>query len=124
MKRNAVVTLIKDLILIAILGGIAYAMCRVDGTLSPGMEMFFCVAVAGIPFGWRWASKIITAVSFKGIGMKLLIAACLGCVAVFVVVVVDLICAVSYLCTNKSHKKRTANRNRTRTPRRYEEIEE
>ena len=118
MKRNAIATLVKDLLLIAVLGGIALGMCRADGTLSSGMETFICIAIAGIPFGWRWASKIITAASFKGVGLKLLIAACLGCVAVFVVTLGDVIRAVSYLYAKLSGKKQPVNRNRTHTPRR------
>lgn len=110
MKRNAIATLVKDLVLIAALGLFAFGLCRTDGTLSSGMEIFICIAIAGIPFGWRWASKIITAVSFKGIGIKLLIAVCLGCVALFVVALGDVIRAVTYLCVKFSNKKQPTNR--------------
>jgi hypothetical protein len=110
MKKNAIWTLVKDVILIVILGGITSVMCKVDGTLSPQMETLLCVAVAGIPFGWRWASKIITAVSLQGIGLKLLISVCLGCIAIFVVVFGDIVRFVSYICRKLRRQKQMAYR--------------
>ena len=87
--KQSMKKLIKDIILIAVLGGFAALMLATDSTMGDGGRTFFTLAIMGLPFGWRWASKIITAVSLKGIGLKILISACLGCVAIFVVVGID-----------------------------------
>lgn len=101
MKKSAVGRLIKDLLIIAILGGIiALGMSTSDG-LSEGQKVFFWLAFTGLPFGWRWASKIITAVSLYGIGLKAVISVFLGFVAIFVVVIADVIRCLAALLTRK-----------------------
>ncbi len=84
-------TLIKDIIIIVLLGGLAFLMLSQDEAFGTGLITFLSLAVAGIPFGWRWASKIISAVSFKGVLIKLGFSALLGCIAIFVVVIGDII---------------------------------
>lgn len=91
MKKKAILTLVKDILLIAILGGFMALLCSVETSLSYGGLVFVWLAITGLPFGWRWASKIITAVSLKGIAIKALIAALLGCVAIFAVPIADVI---------------------------------
>lgn len=90
MKNQALRSLIKDAILIIVLGGIASIMISVDGTLSPGLATFIWLAITGIPFGWRWAKNMFTAVSVKGFFIKLLFASLLGCIAIFVIVLKDI----------------------------------
>ena len=91
MKKTAISKLIKDMILIAVLGGLAALLFFGDDSLSQGMKIFFWLAFTGLPFGWRWASKIISAVSLKGIAIKAGISALLGSIAIFVVVIGDVI---------------------------------
>ena len=92
MKKTAMHPFIKDLLLIVILGGFMLFMANTlnDGN-PPAIDLFLCFAITGIPFGWRWANKMFTAVSFKGFILKVVWAACLGCVAIFVIVIKDLI---------------------------------
>lgn len=89
--KKSIITLVKDLVIAAILAGLTYVLFSIGDAFSSGALAFFCLSVAGIPFGWRWASKIITAASLKGVGIKLLIAVFLGWFAIFVVLGGDLI---------------------------------
>ena len=94
MKNPALRPLIKDILIIAILGGFVAIVLGTLASVSTGwtgLETFFLLAITGIPFGWRWANKMFIAVSIKGFFMKVLWAALLGCVAIFVVVIGDLI---------------------------------
>ena len=66
------------------------------GQFAEGASMLAFYA-ACIPFGWRWASSIISAVTLQGIGIKLLIALLLGMVAIFVVIGWDALRALGSL---------------------------
>lgn len=68
----------------------AIAVIGIGGPVGEGV--FFWSAVTGLPFGWRWVSKLITATSLKGIGIKMIISALVGCLAIYVVFAKDLIC--------------------------------
>lgn len=89
MKKTAIFTLIKDILLAAAFAGIIYFISLefLGPIAAPGMA-FLC---AGVPFGWRWASKIITAVSLAGIGIKFVFSLLLGWLAIFVVIIGDII---------------------------------
>ncbi len=100
MKNKAVFLLVKDIMLAAMAAGIGFALGQ-DTTIEPGFLAFLC---AGIPFGWRVASKIITACSLKGIGLKLLISMVLGLPALFIVPVVGVVRVV--LTLRKPRKRR------------------
>ena len=111
MKRNATNTLIKDIIT-AILTWFIFAVITNNiygGDLFSlnNMEANVLATVfAGIPFGWRWASKLITAVSIKGIGIKLGIAFFLGWFAIYVVLIGDIIrCITSSAAEKKQARK-------------------
>ena len=85
---------IKDFVLFAVFGLVG-AMCAPTG----GFALLFvmCFIVLGfIPFGWRWASNIITAVSLYGIVLKLMICLVLGLVAGPVTLGKDIILLLSY----------------------------
>lgn len=86
MKKNAVMTLVKDVLLAAVFFGIAYALIA-----SEGGEGMLGIFVAGLPFGWRWSSKFITAVSMNGLLQKALISVFVGWFAIFIVLIVDVI---------------------------------
>ena len=87
MKKEAIRVVIKDFVIILLMQIIAIPFTAYEGA---GYR-FLWLAITGIPFGWRWASKLITAVSMKGLGQKIVISALLGCVAIFVVVIKDII---------------------------------
>ncbi len=104
MKRNAVFTLIKDVVFALIAWGICAfliaALFQSNGVTpaeAKGLALFF----AGIPFGWRWASKIITAVSFKGVMLKLGFSVVLGWLAIFVVLISDVIRCIAALISRR-----------------------
>lgn len=114
MKRNANKTLIKDIIMAALSWVICAALINaiwggstgsVSATEAKLMGGFF----AGIPFGWRWASKIMTAVTVKGVFIKLGISVVLGWFAIFVVILGDIISCIAY---NASIKKSPAKPSR------------
>lgn len=97
MKKNAFATLIKDIILALVAWGIS-AMLLQSGLGMPGGDAAMLATMcAGIPFGWRWSSKIITALSFQGICLKLLISLILGMFAIFVVIGWDVVCCIGQI---------------------------
>ena len=105
MKKNAFATLIKDVILALAAWGIAAMLLSsgfgVEGAAVTSGAMVF----AGVPFGWRWASNIISAVSLKGVGIKLLIALFLGWFAIFLVIGLDVIRYIGQLFGSLGAKK-------------------
>lgn len=96
MKKQAIITLIKDIIIAVVAyfvitiflsdGGI-----NIFGSYTGANAAFIGLAIAGIPFGFRWAGKMFTAVSIKGFLLKLLVAVLLGWLAIFVVIISDII---------------------------------
>ena len=106
MKRNAINTLIKDIIMAAVFYGIGTLILSGCDFGNAANTMFASMLIAGIPFGWRWASKIITAVSIKGIGIKLGIAFFLGWFAIYVVLIVDVIRFITALVVDRKKSRR------------------
>ena len=95
MKRQAIGTLIKDVIIAVV--AYAFIAFLLNATKidifygSPMNQMFAGIFIAGIPFGWRWASKIFTAISLGGILIKLVFSIVLGWLAIFVIIIGDII---------------------------------
>ena len=88
MKKDAISRLVKDGILAAIAIVLAVVIYKSgNGGILGAVTLF----VPGIPFGWRWASKFITAITFHGIGIKLGIAMVLGWLALPVVLISDVV---------------------------------
>lgn len=82
MKKNAFIALAKDAtIALATWGIFALLIGSLFEIDAAGAKMF-AIYFAGLPFGWRIASNLITAVSLKGLGIKFLIATFIGCFAV------------------------------------------
>ena len=106
MKRNAFATLIKDVLLAVIAWGLGLALLHSGFDLEGAALQGAAFYVACIPFGWRWASNIITAVSLRGIGLKLLISLFLGMFAIFVVLGGDVLRCLGRLasCRKRSHR--------------------
>ena len=109
MKKNAFATLIKD-VLMAGIAWVVGLMILTSGFDMTGPEaQYLALYFTCIPFGWRWASNIITAVSLKGIGIKLLISLFLGMVAIVIVLGGDVIrCLGSLISSVKKSKKAAA----------------
>ena len=99
MNKNAIVKFMKDIILAAAFYGFGMLLLRSCDFGSAANNMFAPIFIAGIPFGWSWASKVITAMSVKGIGIKLSIALFLGWIAIWVVMIMDLIRCIAALVT-------------------------
>ena len=120
MKRNAVATMIKDIMFAAIAWGIAAFFINAlwgsmgNGAMSAGDAKWLALFFAGIPFGWRWASKIITAMTMKGVFIKLSIAFFLGWFAIFVVLIGDIFFLVSHFAKMNAHKKTGTRTNASR----------
>ena len=96
MKRQAILTLIKDIVIAVvafflITWVLSAGDVNIFGNYTGMNAAFIGLAVAGIPFGFRWAGKLFTAVSGKGFLIKLVIAVALGWIAVFVVIIGDII---------------------------------
>ena len=98
MKKNAFITLAKDAIIAFAAWGLTTLI--LNGLFpSIGWEgaRMFAIYFAGLPFGWRIASNIISAVSLKGLGIKFLIATLVGCFAVVGILGWDLLRCVGPL---------------------------
>ena len=91
MKEEKRKQLIKDIV-IALIAWVIAAIVFIgvnEESVVLGIIMgFMC---AGIPFGWRWLSNIITAVSFYMVVMKALLAIFLGWIALPVVIIKDIV---------------------------------
>lgn len=96
MKAEAKMTLIKDIALAVIAWIIAAfafsAMMPNQGFLICLVPGFWC---AGVPFGWRWLSNIITAIGIIGVLIKFFGALILGWLALPVTIVKDIIAYVN-----------------------------
>lgn len=87
--------LIKDIIFASIFAGIAVAIYKTNGSTDTSTLVSVIWAGAGIPCGWKLASKVVTAISFEGVLLKLLGALLLGIFALPIVVVMDIISAIA-----------------------------
>ena len=90
-KKQATNRLVKDIITaiaaIAVIAVITIAFMEMD-VLGGIVIGFF---LSGIPFGWRWLSKVITAIGLLAIIAKFFGAILLGWVALPIVIVKDII---------------------------------
>lgn len=90
MKNEAKKVLIKDLTT----AGIAWVVSAVVFAMT-GMGVFggiiLGIFMAGLPFGWRWLSKLITACNFQGLLIKTVLSMVLGWLAIFIILVKDII---------------------------------
>lgn len=88
--------LIKDILIAAIAAGIGALVFNAAG-MDPKFIPEFALYSAGIPLGWHLCSKIITALSFQGVLIKLIGALLVGVFALPVVLVLDLFGAIREL---------------------------
>ena len=101
MKKNAFVTLLKDIIIALVAWFIGCSLLTSGFAMEAEAARYVAIYASFIPFGWRWANKMITAVSLRGLGYKLLISLCLGFIAIFVVFGADIIKCIAQLFTSR-----------------------
>lgn len=103
--KKSIFTLVKDMVLAFAAWGICAALLNALAGHNIGADgaMELAIFFAGIPFGWRWSSKIITAASLKGIGIKLVISLILGWLAIFIVLGGDVIRCVTEIVKAKKN---------------------
>ena len=91
MKKEALSVLIKDIIMIVVT--VAIVSLILVGLGATDFDIFLVLAFVfgGIPFGWRWSSKLFTAVSFNAFLIKVLISVVLGWLAIWIVLIGDII---------------------------------
>ena len=95
MKNEMKKVLIKDIITAVtawIIGGII--CCLMSGSFSISSLLACGMLVAGVPFGWRWLSKIIVATSITMVVIKGIVSIFLGWIAIFIVIIGDIIAYV------------------------------
>ncbi len=91
MKSEAKSNMIKDIILaVLVVGGIATFAIVVQDMPVAG-AIIFALVFGGLPFGWKWASNIITATSIIGILIKAILSIILGWVALPFTIIKDII---------------------------------
>ena len=95
MKTEARNTLIKDIVIAVIAWIIAtFAFTA----MMPNQGFLICLVpgflLAGIPFGWKWLSNVITAIGLWGLMFKFLGSVALGWIALPVVLVKDILAYV------------------------------
>ena len=106
MKKNAFVTLGKDILLAVIAWAIGSMLLSSGFGMDVSDARMMATLCAGIPFGWRIASKFITAVSMRGVLEKLGIALLVGMFAIFIVLGWDIVCCIGQLMGTGAEKKR------------------
>lgn len=94
MKEEMRGRLIKDII-IAVIAWVVVSLLFIalsDTGVALGILMgFLC---AGIPFGWRWLSKVFTAISLYTIAMKAILSVFLGWIALPIIIIKDIVALV------------------------------
>ena len=90
MRSKAKATLIKDIIL-AVVSWLVFGIVFSSVGELGGGGFIVSVFMAGVPFGWRWMSNIFVALSFSTLMIKFLLSMILGWLAIFVVIIGDVI---------------------------------
>ena len=104
--KKSIMNLVKDLLIAAPLFLFSIMLFSTENSLEPAVQGMLTFASSGIPFGWRWASKIITAVSLYGVGIKLLISLVLGMFAIVIVLGGDVIRFIVHATKNGVKRNR------------------
>lgn len=90
MRNHAIHQFVKDLLLLAAAAAAGYFITRY-GFYSETYAGVGAYMASCLPFGWRWASSIITAVSLYGVGIKAVLSVVLGIFAAPICLLVDLV---------------------------------
>lgn len=92
--------LIKDVLQAAISVGVVMLLL-VGTNMDANTTAMLAFFAAGIPFGWRWASHILTAVSIQGVLIKLAFSVCLGWLALGLALAGDVFGCIRALCRKR-----------------------
>lgn len=96
-KSEAKSILIKDLtiagVAVVVIGLIIGILAGKDMGISSGIliGIFGGIYFAGLPFGWRWISKLVTALGWLSLLIKIGFAIALGFIAFPVTIIIDII---------------------------------
>ncbi len=90
MKQIAIKTFVKDLVVTLLAFILPYLICSI-GMDMPQLGFILSIVVGPLPMGWRWGSRLISAVSFNGLVMKCFFCAFLGYIAIPVILIGDII---------------------------------
>lgn len=91
MKEEMKKQLIKDIV-IAIIAWVVVAILFIAlNGQSIALSLLMGFMCAGIPFGWRWSSKIFSAISLYTIALKVILSIFLGWIALPVIIIKDII---------------------------------
>ena len=97
-KAEAKKVLIKDLITAGISVVVAAIIIGVMvGSTGGGVLSAIFVGIvcgfycAGLPFGWKWISKVVTAIGWLAILIKIFVAIALGLIAFPVTIIIDIV---------------------------------
>ena len=94
-KKQAVTRLVKDIILAVAATIIIAFIFTAMGACDFAMGLLAGFMLSGIPFGWRWLSKIFTALGLLAIIAKFFGAMLLGWLALPIVLIKDIIQVIS-----------------------------
>lgn len=90
MKMEKFGKLVKDILLAGAFFGLAMLL-NMGSDMTTQNQIAIALFASGIPFGWRWASNIMTAVSVQGVLIKLGFSLLLGWLALMIALVGDVI---------------------------------
>lgn len=102
MKKEAKTQLIKDICIFLACGIIITVLMAKTSNLFSSSNIFLNCFLAffgilflgGVYFGWKWANNVVTAISFIGIVMKVMLAVILGWIAFPVALIKDIVALV------------------------------
>lgn len=86
--------LIKDIVLFLSVGALFAVLTTLDSGIDLTGLIVLVFLFGCVPFGWRWASHIITAIGLWGIVIKFIISLFLGFIAAPVEIIKDIIVVV------------------------------
>ncbi len=94
MKEEMKKQLIKDIVIAVIAWIVASIVFIALANTGVGMGIFAGFFCAGVPFGWRWMSKVFTAISLYTIAIKAVLSIFLGWIALPIIIIKDIVAFV------------------------------
>ncbi len=94
MKDEMKKQLIKDIVIAVIAWIVASIVFIALANTGVGMGIFAGFFCAGVPFGWRWMSKVFTAISLYTIAIKAVLSIFLGWIALPIIIIKDIVAFV------------------------------
>lgn len=91
MKELMKKQLIKDIVIAVVAWAVMAIVFIALAENGIGLGIFAGFMCAGLPFGWRWMSKVIVSVSLYGIVIKAVASIFLGWIALPIIIIKDII---------------------------------